>query len=332
MINVFEKNATINFFMENGSFEDKRNIRMLTEADLSNVSNNLVSKLYKSAIDKSYVDFDDIPLSKGDITKYTGYTDMMQSLDILDNIARKSNVTIPEINTVLKAIGNITALRDKFTKGYALNNNFIMLQYCTLTATCVEATSGLIASFVDYVKTVDTVEFKIIQPSKQPGAVAIKNLESFNTSVASGEYVKVIDVILKNGNINGGIVKESAVVITAAVITSIVAVVVLMRQIVFRFFYMRMKVSDYLKMQAIFLEMNKENVKAKENKLSPEKRKKVLKKQEELAKKLMNMSDKLKVEYATSETKINKAMNDEHKTYSLGDLSTNNSFDNIELL
>lgn len=331
-MNIFVPNATRNFFMENASYADKRAIMALTEADLTQVSNNLVSELYKSAINKSHIDFDDIPASRGDITKYKGYTDMQQCLDIVDNIAKQSNIKIRETDIVRTAIGNIVALRDVYTKGYALNNDFIMLQYCTMSALCVEATTGIIASFVDYVKTVDAVQFKIINTKVSAAQIAIDNLNSFNASVSSGEYAKVCNVVIKNGNATG-IVKESAVVVTAAVLTSLVAIVVLMRNIVFRFFYLRMKLSDYLKMQAMFLDMNKANLEAKENRMSPDKRKKVIKKQAELATQLTKLADKIKVESATANVVASRELKKENTSYTLDSVKNANSpIDNFELL
>lgn len=331
--NIFNHNPVVAFFMENATcYKDKKAAMALTEGDLNQVSNNLVSELYKSAINKSHIDFADIPATRGDITKYKGYVDMQQCLDIVDNIAKQSNVKIKETEVVRTALGNIVAMRDVYTKGYALNNDFIMLQYCTMSALCVEATSGIIASFVDYVKTVDNVQFKIINGSTSSAQIAIDNLNSFNASMTSGEYSKICNVVLKNGNA-AGIVKESAIVITAAVMTSLVAAVVLMRNVVFRFFYLRMKLSDYLKMQAMFLEMNRANLEAKENKMAPAKRKAVIKKQAELADKLNKMSDKLKVESTAANVAANREIKRENSAYTLDNIkSVNSPIDNIELL
>lgn len=327
--NFFEKDMARAFLLENNRAEVSKYDKLL-EADMTSVNNNLVAKLYKSAIDKSFIDFEDIPASKGDITKYSGYQDMMQALDVVDRLARKSNVKIPEVDVVLKAAGNVVALKDIYTKGYALDNNFIMLQYCTIVATCVEATAGIISSYVDFVKQVDSIKFTIVQPKTSVAAISIENLNMFNSSVASGEYSKICNIILKNGNT--GIIKESAIIVTAAVITSIVALVALMRHIVFRFYYNRMKLSDYLRMQAMFLEMNKTNIQAKESKLSPEKKKQVLKKQQDLANSLNKMADKLKVESSMANTKAATEMKKENTTYTLDTLKSNDTIDRVELL
>lgn len=331
MSNIFVQNPTRNFFMTNGTYDEKKRIMNLTEADLSQVSTNLVSKLYSSAIEKTHVDFGNIPTTKGDFTKYSGYTDMVECLQVVDAIAVKSNIKIKETEIVSKAIGNIVMLRDIFTKGYALNKNFLMLQYTTLAASCVAATSSIIASFVDYVKTPDKVEFTIIQSKTNQGVIHIDALDQFNKSVASGEYTKVCNTILKDSRALG--LQESAVVITAAVITSVVALVALMRQIVFRFYYNRMKLSDYLEMQATFLRMNKATIEASESRLSPSERKKVIKKQADLADKLTKWSDKLRVEDVSADSKASREITQQNKTFSLDSMEQNPGLDGrIELL
>lgn len=331
-MNIFSKGATVDFLLENATtYAQKKEIYALSEADVAAAGNGLISKLYRSAIDKSFIDFDEIPQSKGDITKYSGYADMVQSLNIVDTIARKSNIKIAELETVNKAISNVIALRDVFTKGYSLNKDFLILQYNTIVAACIEATSCIIASFVEFTKRVDAFEFTLVGGRLDHGANAVKNLETFNKTVASGEYSKIAHIVLKTDAAKG-LITESAVVITAAVISTIVVLVVMMREIVFRFFYNKMKLSEYLKLQAMFLEMNKSTVESKSSNLSPDKKKKVVKKQAELAAKLMKWSDKLKVENTMAVTKASSELKKDNATMTLDSVKDSGRMDNFELL
>lgn len=331
-MNIFSKGATVDFLLENATtYAQKREIYALSEADITAAGNGLISKLYRSAIDKSFIDFDEIPQSKGDITKYSGYADMVQSLSIVENIAHKSNIKIAELEIVNKAISNVVALRDVFTKGYSLNKDFLILQYNTIVAACIEATSCIIASFVEYTKRVDTYEFTLVGGKLSQGANAVKNLETFNKTVASGEYSKIAHIVLKTDAAKG-LITENAVVITAAVISTIVVLVVMMREIVFRWFYNKMRLSEYLKLQAMFLEMNKTTVESKSSNLSPEKKKKVVKKQAELAAKLMKWSDKLKVENTMAVTKAGSELKKDNATMTLDSVRDSGRVDNFELL
>lgn len=330
MSNIFSKGPAFDFLYENATCgKDRVKLNALTEADMSQVNTNLVSKLYKSALNKSYIDFGDIPASKGDITKYVGYTDMVQCLSLVENIATRSNIKIHEVDVVNAAISNIVSMKDVFTKGYALNKTFIMLQYTALVTACVESTSAIIASFVDYTKSADAVKFTIVNQKDSAGLVHIDSLEKFNTSVSSGEYTKVINYILKNNN---GVLTESVAAITAAIVGGIVVLVLLMREIVFRVYYNRMKLSEYLKLQAAFLMMNKANIEANSSDLSSKKKKEVIAKQLKLAAKLNALSDKLKVESSIANNSVNMEMKKESNTMTLDTLSRNDRLDSVELL
>lgn len=319
-----------NFFLSKATtVKEQREIRALTESDMKPVSDNLVSALYKSAVEKAHIDFEDIPASRGDITKYKGYVDMCECLDIVERLAIKANTSIKEVNIVKKSIGNIVALRDQFTKGFAIGNQFMMLQYNTLVAACVESTSAIIASYVDYIKTVNAVEFKIINTKISSGNLFIENLEKFNNLVASGDYGKTCNAVLTGATNN--ILKEGVIAMTAIVLASIAAVVIMMRQIVFKFYYNRMKLSEYLKMQAMFLEMNKTAVQSSGNNLSAAKKKEVLKKQQALADKLNKIADKIKVEGSMADNTSKKEIKKDNNVYTLDDMKQTN-IDSIELL
>ena len=88
------RNELIDTLLENAtSFSERSEITSLTEAETYKVSNIMVANLYQSVLDKSYIDFDDIPRSKGDITHYSGYKNMISSISTIKDIATKSNKT-----------------------------------------------------------------------------------------------------------------------------------------------------------------------------------------------------------------------------------------------
>ena len=88
---MFERSPIIDILLENcESYSERREVLGLTEADLHNVNNNMVGKLFNSALSKAHIDYEDIPKSKGDITKYSGYKSMMECLELLKDISLKS--------------------------------------------------------------------------------------------------------------------------------------------------------------------------------------------------------------------------------------------------
>jgi hypothetical protein len=206
------------------------------------------------------------------------------------------------LDIVEKAISNIVAYRAQFETGIKLNKDFIVLEYNALVAACVISTSSIIASYMDYAKRIDTIEFKIINTKSNPGSLCIENLERFNKSVASGEFSKAINAIVKSDNMRA--VGESVVAVTTGIILGIIGIVGGLRYLVHFFYYSRMKLSEYLKIQAMFLELNRNNLKANANGLPAEKRNKIIDKQQSLINKLLSLSDKIKVNSTMTEKKV----------------------------
>jgi len=317
---MFEKNPITQIFLENcNTLSDRRELFGLTEAEMNNVNNTMVNKLFASAIEKSHIDFDDIPKSKGDITKYTGYKSMVESLELLRNISLKSGHKIEEISIIEKAIDNITAYRSLFERGIKLNKDFVVLQYNTIVMCCVIATSSLISSYVDYIKRVDKVEFVLINPKSNPGKICIDNLSKFNKAVASGDFAKSMNSIISTGSEG---FTGTAVVLSVAVITGIIVLVTSMRDIVFYVYYSRVKLADYLRTQALFLELNKSIINSQGYNMPAAKKEKVLHNQAEMIKDLKNIADAIDVSDKLASTNMKTEIKKENSGWKLSDVKS----------
>lgn len=317
--------SAIDILLENASsFKEKQEIRTLTEAESNAVNSNMVGKLYKSVLDKAHINFEDIPKSKGDITAYSGYKHMAESVETLKRLASKASVKIDDIDIVDKALRNLVANRALFELGFKLDKQFVILEYNLLVTACVEATSVLISSYVDYVKRVDVVDFSIINAKHQSGAVCIESLDRFNKSVASGEFAKVMNYVNKNNSVTESVTVGTALMVGAGVIAAVVAIVTLMRELVYHYFNMRMGLSDYLKMQAMFLEMNKNSLMANDR-IPAQDKIKIMKKQEELAGKLSKISEKLRVDQNMADNKANAQKRNESKGWTLSSVRDENA-------
>ena len=314
------QNDAIKILLDNAqSYKERREIFALTEAELNNVNNNMVAKLFKSAIDKSYVDFDDIPESKGDITRYKGYKTMTDTLTTIGDIASRSNIKLAELDIIQKAISNIIAYREQFEKGFKLNKDFIILQYNTLVAMCVESTTLLMVSLVDYVKRVDKLEFTVVNSKINIGGICITNLDKFNKTVANGDFSKVIGAVIKTGA--QGFTGMS-IAIPAAIIVGSILLVNIIREAIFYFYQSRMKLSDFLKTQALFLELNRNNLEANAAGLPAAKKNEIIKKQEKLIVKLRTLADKIKVNSKMAEDKSKADIKKENDGWKIADVKT----------
>lgn len=320
---MYEVNSITKILLENcETFSDRRELFGLTEAEMNNVYSNMVNKLFNSAIEKSHIDFDDIPKSKGDITKYAGYKSMVESLNVLRNIAAKSGDKIEEINIVEKALDGIVANRNLFERGIKLNKDYVVLQYNTLVMSCVIATSSLISSYVDYIKRIDKVEFTIINPKSNPGKVCIENLAKFNKSVASGDFAKALNGVITT---DAEALTGAATAITASIIVAAIVGVTFMRDIVFYVYYSRVKIADYLRIQALFLELNKNSINSNSYNVPAAKKEKVLRNQAELIDKLKSMADKIDVSDKLATHNMKTEIKKENSGWKLDDVRSQNA-------
>lgn len=316
-------NKLTDIILENSkTFRERRELSELLETSASQVNNVMLANLYRSAIEKSHVDFGSIPKSEGDITKYEGYKSMSECLGVLMDIDSRNTLKINEIYVVEASINNIINLREYFEKGFKLNKEFIKMQYNLLVASCVEAVSIIISSFVEFIKKVDKVEFKLINSKLYQGSLSIENLKSFNRSIQSGEYIGMLSYMIKGDseNLLGG----GTALVTAAVIGGVIAAVMSLREMVFYMYYSRMKLSDYLKTQAMFLEINKQSLEANTN-IPAKKKQDILKKQAEVIKKLNQWSDKIRVNSNLTTKEAKKNIENENRGWSLDTIKSQTS-------
>jgi hypothetical protein len=319
-------NDILKILVENTStFKERNTVVSLIEGNETKLTNTMVSDMYKSMIDKSDVDFSDIPKSKGDITKYSGYNYTSNTIELMIKLSKDANIKIPELVILETAMRNIIFHREQFEKAYKLNNEFIILNYEVLVACLVEATSIVLINYIDFIRTLNgNVEFKVMKSNTFVDSVPLNTLEKFNTSVRKGEFSNTIRQSLKGNSENflGGAGTVSLVII------GVVAAVIMLREAVFYLYYARMKLSDYLKVQALFLEVNKNAVESRSD-ISQKKKDEIIRKQSEAVKKLYKAADFVKVDSAMSEKKVKDEIKSENKVYTLDKVSSQTSNNDV---
>lgn len=274
-------------------------IQTILEDANSPITAKYKEKLYKSVLDKGHIDFGAIPLSKGNIREYSGYRNMMDTLEVIINLgtAEKSNV-VKYASTVLEAIKNIESLSSVFEKGFASKCEYVMLEYNTYVYTCVEATTTLIYEFVEYVKRPDMTTYQIsLKDTKlRANLFYFNQLGHFNNVNKNMHinYRKMLEGMINQGRNNFGGVELIGI---AAVSMVALAIVPITRELIYHFYNLRANLSNELEVQANFLEMNRACVEANDA-FTADKKKKILAKQENLRKKLLKLSDLLRVKEA----------------------------------
>ena len=281
------------------TFKDRREAREMLLENTTGVNSALVTSLYQSMLQKDSVDFGQIPDSRGDVTKFKGYETMRESMRIVEELAQKQGVKVNEVAVVNDALDILVAHRNHLEKGFQLDKEFIILQYNYIVLACMTITSAPVASYVDYMKRVDRTEL-VLQTQASPSVtLLLKDVQMFNQQSKSGKYGQSLKAMVDNGKEN--FIGADGVSLAFLTIGAAALIVPLMREMVFVFYYSRMRVSDMLDQQAKFLEVNRQSVEALS--ASAKERNAILKRQSNQIEKLRRMSDRIKVDYTMSDNK-----------------------------
>lgn len=308
-------------------------IQTILEDATSPITSKYKEKLYKSILEKGHIDFGSIPLSKGNIREYSGYHHMVETLDVIVKIgtAEKSNV-VNYANTVLEAIRNLESLSQVFEKGFASKTEYVMLEYNIYVYTCVQATTSLLYEFVEYVKRPDMTTYQITLRDNKLRAdlFYVNQLTSFNNVNRNMHinYRKMLEGMINQGKNNFGGVELIGV---AAVSMVALAIVPITRELIYHFYNLRANLSNELEAQASFLEMNRTCVEAN-SAFTEDKKKKILARQENLRKKLLKLSDLLRVKEAKARRGSKKEIEKDNSLLTVNSIRDDVSNSTLEIL
>ena len=321
---MLQRNYCINILLENAtSYTEKSKIQMLTEAEQAVVNDRMISNLYQAALKKGNIDFDNIPYSKGDVQKVDGYQNMLACLDVLKGLSKKFGIKIPEIMTVEDALVNLRVQRGVFERAFSLNVDFLKMYYNTLVYACIESTSLLISSYVEYTRTVNNVEFRLKKGRGIYGNICLDNLNKFNESVKNGKFVKFANGLMSKDREN--FLGSAAVAGIAAnkigVIAIATMIVPLGRELIYYIYSGRMKAGEFLQQQAKMLEMHKFSIEA--SSMEAQKRNKVLDNQRSVIDYMEKIADKVLVNNQLAAKNAEKQVKEENKGWNLANVSGN---------
>lgn len=295
--------------MENADSSSSDYIKNLEDTILvledteSPITRKYQERLYQSVIDKAHIDFGDIPKSAGNIRNYSGYTSMNETLNAIKEIAtsEKNEEVISYVTIVEDAIRYIADLSSTYQKGFTTKTPYVALEYNTYVYNCVEATTALLYTFIDYVKnpTSQMLELKIKNTKMRADEFYFEQLKKFNNVQRKMglNYRKMLEGLC-NGDRNNFIGSDRLIGI-ATISAVALAIIPITRAIIYQIYRLRTSLSDSLAMQAKFLEMNEACVRNNDH-LDQKRKDKVISKQKNLAKELNKLSDAIRVKSAKS--------------------------------
>ena len=315
--------------------KESEEIRMVLEDANSPITRKYHEKMYKSIIEKAHIDFGDIPKSAGNIRNYSGYPAMTETLKVIQALAEEEQApnVLNYVKIVQDAIASIENLSSTYEKGFTMKSEYVAMEYDTYVYFCVEATTALIYSFVDYMKS----------PEKQVVQMVIKNsklradefyfdqLKKFNNvqSNLGINYRKMLEQMCTGDKDN--FIGVSTVVGIGTVMAAAIAIVPITREVIYQIYNFRGKLSDHIAMQAQFLEMNKACLEAN-TAFTADKKNKIMQKQEKLAKTLRKLSDAIRVKSSKSVLDSKRELQKDNKSLSIDSIKDEISNSPFEII
>ena len=297
----------------------------VNEDDQSKVLVSLTSKLYENIIDKvDDIDFGEIPMTKGDITKLSNYQNLCDCCDTMSKILIEYKQDTKPIDTVITAIRNIEDSTDIWKRAFSGNIELPMVVYNTTVLAIIEAASYLISMCVEFIKVPSSDTFQIMIDksalSKTKGHMVFENLEKFNDAYRKGQIKNAMNYVIKENvkNFAGTTIGAGAALVG---ITSLLFIIIpIIRELIFLFYYSRVRVADYFEVQADMLQINAYNVENNRMDLTKEQKKNITTKQIKIADKFRKFSNNIAVSAKESEIKASKEISNQNKKYKVSDV------------
>lgn len=296
--------------------DDYKNIRILktfSEAEKVQLSKNLVELLYQNISNKSMsLDYEMLEGSQGDFKQIKSYIYFKQSLDLLNSMQSNLKERINNLDTINNAYQNLLDNTDNFKQGFKVNNELVMMIYNNISVALISSLSFLISTTIDYIKD-PTGDFSIhyksnVSLNKGFPTVFLDSLDKFNKMCVSGELAKFFTITYSKKSFLG----IDGYLIIPNIIIILVLIIPLLRELIYQFYYMRVSLSDYIRVQADFIELNQSKISnIKEPKKTKEKQKKI-------AEKLIKIADKIDVDQKISTKTASSEINKENNSIKLG--------------
>lgn len=309
----------------------------MNEADQGAILTALTSKLYDNIVSKvDDIDYGEIPMSKGDVTKLSNYEKIRECIELLKNILKEFKQDDAPVEEISKALSNVSANKDIFTRGFKFNCELPIIMYNNTVLAIITGVSYMIATCIEFMKTPNQDTFQItldkVAYAKTKNNMLYNNLKRFNKSCDSGDFQKAMEHVLQNrikglgeaAAIGTFIATWAGKAVAAAGIAGIIAIIThiipILREMVFFFYYTRMRVSDFFDIQADLLQMNAYNVENDPNKDEKQKER-IVSKQLKIVELFRKIANKISFTGRKAEVEATKEITNTSKKMKLNDIS-----------
>lgn len=298
----------------------------LDEAEQNTVLLSLTKKLYSMIVGKiDDIEFGEIPNTRGDITKLSKYKQMVECVRVMRGIFEQYKENPEPINVIENAIKNIENQSDLFMQCFAAKVNLGIILYNTMTLSCINALSYMIAVCIEYIKDPHNDGMKIVMDktgiAKVKEHLVYENLIKFNDSCRQGDIENALRPMIKN-RAKGVVISLlglNAILVLGGVI---LAIIPMLRDLVYFFFAARSRLSNYFDLQAKLLEMNAAELKDNPEIKTVGDKDAVIRRQLAIARVFHQISDAVAVEAKTSERRATQEIKNDSRKYKIDDVNT----------
>lgn len=334
-----EYTRAMNEFFDITDRETRKVLLTVNEADQNKVLVSLTSKLYDNVVDRvDDIDFGEIERSRGDIEKLPNFETLHECLNNMARLLIEFKQDTKPVDTIAESVSDIIESKGIWTKAYAVNAELPMITYNTIVLAIIEATSYMVSMCVDFVKSPsqDTMQIMIDKSAltKSKGHLLFKNLESFNEAYRKGQVTKAMEHVLdetvskktmdtsKKNFLGLGIYTGGAAVAAVVGVAGLLfCIIPIIRELIFLFFYYRVRISEFFDVQADLLQVSAYNVENNRLDLNKEERKNISKKQMKVADDFRKIARKIAVDGATAEKSASKDIKaEDSKKYKASDV------------
>jgi hypothetical protein len=240
----------------------------------------ILQKLYTDIISKSNIDFGNIPDSRGNLIKYTGYSLMQQSMGLINQLFQ--GVASDEVTMMNQLHDMIISCKKDYEFGYSFDIEIIKLAYCLAVSSLYEMINICILAYTKKMRSDANIEFDFSKVKKKD-VLILSNTKSLLKSYTSGQWGKMIAALKKDphmldtevaneaaGSIFGqkvsfgegvkavvGSIQKipKAIAIPVAIVAALISLLFIIRNLIYIFYSGSIKIKDYAKTQKEFVDL-----------------------------------------------------------------------------
>ena len=297
----------------------------MNESEQNSLLTSLTNKLYGMIVNKiDGIDYGEIPNTRGDIRKLRHYDELVDCIKVLKDIFKEFKEDTEPVEVIENAINNLENYKDLFVAGFAGKVGFAMGMYKTMTLSVINATSFMIAVCIEYIKRPGSDGLRIVLDktgvAKVKEHLVYESLKDFNEAARRGDVENALRPLIKNKA--QGFVMTAALGVKAVLIVGgvLLALIPMIRNLVYFFYAARARVSAYFDLQAKLLEMNAQELENNPDIKTEDDRKEVIRRQLAIASSFHKLSNAIAVDSKGSEVKANNEIKRDSREYKIDDM------------